>query len=110
MVQPLIHLQYIDRASGTSFWGAWWVWRLPHTPGPCAQGTTVQLQKALGQKALLLALLLPHHPVLRGVLSPTPLLSCMLPVLLSVSILIFFFNISLLGHSEAVRKEAANYY
>lgn len=111
MVQSLIHLQYIDWASdphaGHKGAGG------PVTPGPCAQGTTVQLQRAPrteGDGVLKCTLLKPHHPVLRGVLSPTSLLGmCMLPVP-GVSIFIFFFNISLLGQSEAVRKEAANYY
>lgn len=84
----------------------------PSHLAPVLRGPQSSCRRLPGQKAVgvLKCTLLPHHPVLRGVLSPTPLLAmCMLPVL-SVSILIFFFNISLLGHSEVVRKEAANYY
>ena len=80
----------------------------PVLRGPQSSCRGLPGQKAVG--VLKYTLLKPHHPVLRQVLSPTPLLGmCMLPVP-GVSIFIFFFNISLPGQSEAVRKEAANYY
>lgn len=110
VVQPLIHLQYIDWASGSPRWAqgcretrhTWPLCSGDHSPA--AEGS--QDRRLLGFSSA------PSCPITLSSGGYCPLHLCWpcACYLCCVSILIFFFNISLLGHSEAIRKEAANYY